>query len=101
MQVLVNYKSLSKYYIIIRQKLKYNQRLISHIKFFLTVLILIITIIIYWYFVNIWSTKWYYLRKMIKELESLEIRYDIVKMKIFDKTIKDFDYYENEVIYIN
>lgn len=80
--ILVNYlKKYSKFQTYIRL----NYYLIDNIKLYLSILILIIIIWIYWYFINITSTKWFFLRKEMKNLNDSKFVQNIYQIEALKK----------------
>ncbi len=85
MRRLVLYKSLSKQYIFFKCKLRRNRQILSIVKLAIVLVIFFISVIVYWYFVNVWSTKWYFLRKEMSKLENTKLLYNVVKLEVLKK----------------
>lgn len=85
MKKVVFLNNLSKQYNNIRQKVKKNYRMIDWIKLFITVWIFVLTVWAYWYFVNVSSTKWYFLREEERKLNDAEFSHSIARLDVLEK----------------
>jgi len=75
-------KQMTYNYLLIKRKIKNNYKLIDNIKTIFSILCLILSIWIYWYFINISSTKWYFIRNEKNKLADIKFKNDIVKIDI-------------------
>lgn len=91
MNRLVVERSLSKQYILLKNKINRNKKLINLIKLVVVFIIFLFSVAVYWYFVNVGSTKWYFLRKEMSKLERLKLQEDIVKIEILKKQQRVLD----------
>lgn len=91
MAKIVLFNSISKQYISLQSKIRKNRRTIDWIKISITILIFLFLIWIYWYFINISSTKWFFLRQEMKNLEDTKFSYSITNLEVMkmEKNIWD------------
>ncbi len=59
--------------------------------------IFLIAVFVYGYFVNIWSTKWYFLRQNLAKLETVKLDFQVVELK-YMKTISKLNDKINSLI---
>ncbi|UFX83111.1 hypothetical protein [Candidatus Absconditicoccus praedator] len=85
MKKVVFLNNLSKQYNNIRQKVKKNYRMIDGIKLFITVGIFVLTVGAYGYFVNVSSTKGYFLREEERKLNDAEFSHSIARLDVLEK----------------
>lgn len=90
----------------LQQRIKQNIIMVDMTKLLVTLIIFVATLWVYWYFVNVSSTKWYFLRKEMRKLETAKFEHSIIQLKIVKKekeiwdsidTDFDPDYYNNKV----
>ncbi len=82
MQRVVFVESLSKKYVNIKNKVRRNRKTVDKLKLITTVMILLFTMWVYWYFINISSTKWYFLREEMRELENKKFEHSLVQLEV-------------------
>ena len=82
MEKIIFLKSLSKQYLNLQNKVKQNYKIVDAMKLFVTLFILFFTIWVYWYFVNISSTKGYFLRQEMKHLEEAKFNHSIAQIEV-------------------
>ncbi len=75
-------KSLTKNYIDFKNKIRKNRKLINQLKLATTIWILVFTIWLYAYFVNISSTKWYFLREETNKLEEEKFLHSLAQLDV-------------------
>lgn len=91
MKKIVFLESLSKNYLNLQYKIRKNQRLIDSLKITVTILIFFLTLWAYWYFVNISSTKWYFLREQRQELEQAKFKHNITQLEVLKMEKENWD----------
>lgn len=91
MKKFIQIKSLSRHYVDIQNKVRQNYRLVDNMKLLITVLIFLFTLWVYWYFVNISSTKWYFLRMEMRNLEEKKFEHSIVQIETLKKEREIWD----------
>jgi hypothetical protein len=82
MNKIVLLNSLSKEYIDFQKKVKQNHKTIDNIKLFIVISIFVFTIWLYWYFVNINSTMWYFYRNEWNKVEEIKLFHNITQLNI-------------------
>lgn len=82
MEKTIFFKSLSKQYVSLQNKVRENYKIIDAMKLIVTLFILFFTIGVYWYFVNISSTKGYFLRHEMKNFEEAKFNHSIVQVEV-------------------
>ena len=75
-------KQMNLNYMLIKKRLKNNFRLIDNIKTIFSIICLLLSIWVYWYFVNISSTKWYFIKTERAKLSEIKFKNEIVKIDI-------------------
>jgi len=87
-------KKMAQNYLNIKKQILKNYKFISNIKTVFSIIVFILSIWIYGYFVNISSTKWYFLRQERQGLSEIKFQNEIVKIdirkiewKILDQTL--------------
>lgn len=75
-------ESISKKYIEIKNNVKKNRRLINQLKLVTISMILVSVILSYLFFVNISSTKWYFLRQEMGILEEEKFSHSLVQLEV-------------------
>lgn len=85
MKKIVLLNSISKQYVSLQSKIRKNRRTIDALKISITLLIFLLFIWIYWFFVNISSTKWFFLRQEMKNLEDSKFSYSIISLEVMKK----------------
>ena len=69
-------------YMLIKKQLKNNFKLIDNIKTIFSIVCFLLSIWVYWYFVNISSTKGYFIRSERNKLSNIKFKNEIVKIDI-------------------
>lgn len=82
MRKFVLLKSISKQYIELQKKVRRNNQVLDSLKLLTSVIIFLLIIWVYGYFVNISSTKWYFLRQEMKNLEETKFTHSITQLDI-------------------
>lgn len=85
MQRVVFLKNLNKQYVIFKRNVKNNRKFINNLKLVTTFLILLFTVWVYWYFVNVSSTKWYFLRQEMRLLEEEKFLHSLTQLEVLKK----------------
>jgi len=98
MQKVVFFTSIRKQYTCLQEKIKKNYRTINALKLSITFLIFFLTIWVYWYFVNISSTKWYFLRQQMQNVEEAKFQNSITQLEILKKEKELWDNIENDYV---
>lgn len=82
---------ISSRYIYFKKKLQYNKYLLESIKNSFVIWLFVFSVWFYWYFVNISSTKWYFLRENMNILEEIRFENNIERLTIskLEKDILD------------
>lgn len=78
-------KKMAKNYLNIKKQLLKNNKFILNIKIAFSIMFFILSIWIYGYFVNISSTKGYFLKQERQKLSEIKFQNDIVKIDIGKK----------------
>lgn len=97
MQKVVFFTSIRKQYICLQEKIKRNYRTINALKLSITFLIFFLTIWVYGYFVNVSSTKWYFLRKQMQNVDDAKFQNSITQLEILKKEKELWDNIENNM----
>jgi len=84
-------KKMADSYLNIKKKLIKTSKIFSAIKSLLVVLFLLFSLISYGYFVNISSTKWYFIKVEREKLSEIKFQNEIVKIDIRKLESKIFD----------
>lgn len=82
MKKIILLESLSKKYINIQNKVKKNHKIVDWLKMTSILLVLIFSVWIYWYLVNVSSTKGYFLRQEMKKLEDIKFNNSITQLEV-------------------
>lgn len=82
MNKIVLLNSLSKEYIDLQNKAKRNHKTMDNIKLFVVIWIFMFTIWLYWYFVNVNSTMWYFYRIEWNKVEETKLYHNITQLNI-------------------
>lgn len=98
MKKIILLESLSKKYINIQNKVKKNHKIIDWLKMTSIVLVLIFSVWIYWYLVNVSSTKGYFLRKEMKKLEDIKFNNSITQLEVLWMERKLWDSIQSDKI---
>jgi len=69
-------------YLLIKKQLKNNFKLIDNMKTIFSIVCFLLSIWIYWYFVNISSTKGYFIKSERNKLSDIKFKNEIVKIDI-------------------
>ncbi len=75
-------KQMNFNYLLIKKQLKHNFKFIDNIKTIFSIMCLMLSIWIYWYFINVSSTKWYFIKNERNKLSDIKFKNDIVKIDI-------------------
>lgn len=97
MQKVVFFTSIRKQYTCLQEKIKRNYRIINSLKLTITFLIFLMTIWVYGYFVNVSSTKWYFLRQQMQNVEEAKFQNSITQLEILKKEKELWDSIENSM----
>lgn len=89
--------SLSKQYVNLQIKVRQNYKILDWLKIIITFLIFFLTIGIYGYFVNVSSTKWYFLRQEMKNLEDAKFTHSISQIEVLKKEKSLWDNIETNI----
>ncbi len=82
-------------YLQLQKKIKTNKKFLEYFKLIVVILIFLISIGIYWYFTNINSTQWYFLRQINKEYQNVKIQYELSKLeetKRYTQVLNDINF---------
>lgn len=75
-------KKMSQNYLNVKKQILKSYEFISNIKTIFTIILLLFSIWVYGYFVNVSSTKWYFLKKERQELSEIKFQNEIVKIDV-------------------
>ncbi len=78
-------RSVASKYIELRKKFKLSTQLVELFKFSIAAVLAIFSIGLYWFLVNSSSTKGYFLREEMNQLEDIKFDYNILNLKIIKK----------------
>lgn len=81
----ISNNSVKEYYSFLLNKEKANKYIFDLLKIWWIVLFSIICLFIYFRYVSLSSTEWYFLRKANSDLSALNFQYEIVKTEILEK----------------
>jgi len=87
-------KKMAQNYINIKKQILKNYKFISKIKTGISISFFVFSIWVYGYFVNVSSTKWYFLKQETEKLSEIKFQNEIIKIdirkiewNIFDHTL--------------
>lgn len=78
-------KKMARNYLSMKKQILKNYKFISKIKTAFSIMFFILSIWLYGYFVNVSSTKWYFLRQERQKLSEIKFQNEIVKIDIRKK----------------
>jgi len=89
-------KKMAQNYLNIKKQILKSYKFVSNVKTIFSIMIFILSIWIYGYFVNVSSTKWYFLRQERQKLSEIKFQNEIVNIDvrkiewdILDKTLPE------------
>ena len=93
-------RRMSQSYLYLKKKITKNRKFIEQIKMILIIGLFLLSIITYWYFVNVSSTKGYFIKTEKEKLSEIKFKNEIVNIdirKIESKIFNDIslDNYSN------
>lgn len=98
MKKIILLESLSKKYINIQNKVRKNNKIIDWLKMTSILLVLVFSVWIYWYLVNVSSTKGYFLRQEMKKLEDIKFNNSITQLEVLGMERQLWDSIQSEKI---
>jgi len=75
-------KKMGSSYLLMKKKLLKSYRFINYIKLWFAVFVFLLSLWAYGYFVNISSTKWYFIKQEREKLSEVKFQNEIVKIDI-------------------
>ena len=75
-------KKMGSSYLLMKKKLLKSYRFINYIKLWFAVFVFLLALWTYGYFVNISSTKWYFIKQEREKLSEVKFQNEIVKIDI-------------------
>ena len=75
-------KQMNFNYLLIKKQLKHNFKFIDNIKTIFSIMCLMLSIWIYWYFINVSSTKWYFIKNERNKLSDIKFKNEIIKIDV-------------------
>ncbi|MEF2175326.1 MAG: hypothetical protein V3575_02540 [Candidatus Absconditabacteria bacterium] len=98
MKKIILLESLSKKYINIQNKVRKNNKIIDGLKMTSILLVLVFSVGIYGYLVNVSSTKGYFLRQEMKKLEDIKFNNSITQLEVLGMERQLWDSIQSEKI---
>lgn len=85
----------------IKKQILKNEKFLSYLKTWFSIFLLLISIWVYGYFVNISSTKWYFLKQERYKLSDIKFQNEIVKIDVrkIEGNIFDNNFYNDSYNY--
>ncbi len=99
MKKVVFFKSISKQYVNLKNKINHNRKIMNFLKLATTILIFVVTIGMYGYFVNVSSTTGYFLREEERELEDAKFEHSIAKQQVLQEKNKVWESIHEQSIF--